>query len=96
LRDLIKNSLIVNSDKFVFSVATVDFLGHTVLVRGIKPIKCHAAALLQHPCPATVKQLQAFLRLLNFYCQLIPAAPKILRPLTEFLKGGKSGTTAVD
>jgi hypothetical protein len=91
-----KNGLIVNSDKCVFAVSTVDFLGHTVSVRGIKPMACHAAALLQHPRPAKVKQLQAFLGLINFYRRFIPAAAKILRPLTEFLKGGKSGTTAVE
>jgi cleavage and polyadenylation specificity factor subunit 1 len=91
-----KNGLIVNSDKCVFAVSTVDFLGHTVSGRGIKPMACRAAALLQHPRPATVKQLQAFLGLIKFYRRFIPAAAKILRPLTEFMKGSKSGTTAVE
>jgi hypothetical protein len=65
-------------------------------VRGIKPTACHTAALLQHPRPHNVKQLQAFLGLINFYRRFIPAAARILKPLTEFLKGGKSGTVAME
>jgi Reverse transcriptase (RNA-dependent DNA polymerase) len=40
------NGLVVISDKCVFAVSSVDFLGHTVSVRGIKPTTSHAGALL--------------------------------------------------
>jgi hypothetical protein len=56
---LLKFGLVVNEEKCVFAVASVDFLGHTVSVRGIKPMASHAAALLQHPLPPTIKHLQA-------------------------------------
>jgi RNase H-like domain found in reverse transcriptase/Reverse transcriptase (RNA-dependent DNA polymerase) len=90
------NGLVVNSEKCVFAVSSVDFLGHTVSVRSIKPTTSHAAALIQQPLPATVKQLQALLGLINFYRQFIPAAARMLKPLTDFLKGGKAGTAVVE
>jgi RNase H-like domain found in reverse transcriptase len=86
----------VNSDKCVFVVSSVDFLGHTISVLGIKLTTSHAAALLQHPLPATVKQLQALLGLINFYRRFIPAAARMLKLLTDFLKGGKAGMAAVE
>jgi hypothetical protein len=40
-----------------------------------------------------VKQLQAFLGLFNFYRHFIPAAAKLVLPLTRSLRGGPKGTT---
>jgi RNase H-like domain found in reverse transcriptase len=48
------------------------------------------------PQPATIQQLQGFLGLFNFYRRFIPAtAAAVIKPLTDALKGGKSGKTAV-
>jgi hypothetical protein len=69
--------------KAIYAVSSVDFLGHTVSVRGIKPTTSHAAALLQQPHPATVKQLQALLGLINFHRRFILAAARMLKPLTN-------------
>ncbi len=40
-----------------------------------------------------MKQLQAFLGLFNFYRRFIPAAAKLVLPLTRSLRGGPKGTT---
>ena len=48
------------------------------------------------PHPATIKELQAFLGAVNFYRQFIPAAAKILLPLTAVLKGGRKGAELLD
>ncbi len=39
--------------------------------------------------------MQAFLGVVNFYHRFVPATAKILRPLTDLLKGGLKATTAV-
>jgi hypothetical protein len=43
----------------------------------------------------TVKHLQAFLGLFNFYRRFIPAAAKVVLPLTRALRGGPKGTTTL-
>jgi hypothetical protein len=45
------------------------------------------AAIQRHPQPTTVKELQGFLGVINFYHRFAPLAAKILRPLTEALRG---------
>jgi RNase H-like domain found in reverse transcriptase/Reverse transcriptase (RNA-dependent DNA polymerase) len=90
-----ENDLVINAEKCVFGVKTVDFLGHHVSEKGIQPLSSHTTAILCHPLPATVKQLQALLGLVNFYRRFIPAAAKLLRPLTDYLKGGKAGNEQV-
>jgi cleavage and polyadenylation specificity factor subunit 1 len=42
--------------------------------------------------PTTVKELQIFLGLINFYRRFLPEAAKMLLPLTDALKGGKSAS----
>ena len=44
-------------------------------------------AILDYPLPTTVKDLQRFLGLINFYRRFVPHAAAILRPLTDALVG---------
>jgi hypothetical protein len=53
-------------------------------------------AIHQFPLPATVKQLLGFLGIVNFYCRFVPGAASILLLLTEYLKGGRAGSAAVE
>jgi transposase InsO family protein len=80
--------LVINGGKCVFAVEELDFLGHHVTSSGIRPIASKVEALQHHPLPGTVKQLQAFLGVVNFYRRFVPAAAHLLRPLTDALKGG--------
>jgi hypothetical protein len=41
------------------------------------------------PAPHTIKDLQAFLGLFNFYRKFVKGAAAIIRPLTDALRGGK-------
>ena len=63
----------------------LDFLGHCVTAKGFSLLLSAVDAILQYPQPATVKQLQAFLGVVNFYCRFVPAAFRILKPLTQVL-----------
>jgi hypothetical protein len=44
--------------------------------------------VLDFPRPETVKELQAFLGMVNFYRRFLPAIAKTLKPLTDSLHGG--------
>jgi hypothetical protein len=87
--------LVLNAEKCVFAVPTVEFLGHCVTSEGALPLRSNVAAILQHPEPQNVQQLQAFLGLVNFYRRFIPGAAKILKPLTDLLIGGPKGKAPI-
>jgi hypothetical protein len=75
--------LVINLEKCTFSVPEVDFLGHRVSASGFAPLPSRVAAIQKYSRPATVKQLLAFLGVFNFYRRFVPAAARILQPLTD-------------
>jgi len=95
LNKLRSAGLVLNLPKCTFGRSSVDFLGHLVSSQGIRPLATKVEALRGHPQPSTVKELQQFLGLLNFYRRFIPSAAKVLAPLTEALKGSPAGPTKI-
>jgi len=85
----------MEGEKCEFAVWEVQFLVHHVTEKGIWPLPDRVAAVQDHPKPFTVKQLQAFLGVVNFYRHFGPALAKILQPLMDSLKGGLKATAAV-
>jgi RNase H-like domain found in reverse transcriptase len=61
-------------------------LGHRVSAAEIAPLPSRVDALQRHPQPTTVRELQGFIGAINFYRRFVPAAAKILRPLTDSLR----------
>ena len=92
---LSKHSLVINAEKCVWGVESIDFLGHRVSAQGVQPLPSHVAAVQDFPRPETVKELQAFLGMVNFYRRFLPAIAKTLRPLTDSLRGGPKGSSSV-
>ncbi len=91
-----EHGLVLNAEKCEFGQEAVEFLGHKVTCRGAEPLKKHLAAITKFRPPSTVKELQAFLGLINFYCRFLPGIAKTLLPLTELLKGGKPGKAQIE
>jgi RNase H-like domain found in reverse transcriptase/Integrase zinc binding domain/Integrase core domain len=92
LRILQANGLVINAAKCIFGATEVEFLGHHVSASGISPLADRVAAIRRFPQPVTVRDLQAFLGLVNFYRRFIKAAARILLPLTAALAGGPAGS----
>ena len=88
--------LVIKFEKCTFAVPEVDFLGHRVSASGFAPLPSRVAAIQKYPRPATVKQLLAFLGVFNFYRRFVPAAARILRPLTDSTRGSPKATAAVE
>ena len=73
--------------KCIFSVREIDFLGHHVSALGIRPIPDKVEAMQRFEHPRTVKSLQQFLGLVNFYRCFLPRVAATMRPLTDALAG---------
>ncbi len=74
------------------AATAVEFLGHKVSAAGVKPLRSHVQAVLAHPEPTNISELQVFLGTVNFYRRFLPAAARTLKPLTDLLVGGPKGT----
>ena len=72
----------------------VEYLGHLITATGISPLPARLAAINKFPLPKTVKGLQTFLGMANFYRRFLKDAALLLRPLTDALQGGVAGKLA--
>ena len=75
------NGLVIRKDKCVFGASAIDFLGHDISGDGIRPLPSKVDAVSKFPKPTTVKQLQEFLGMINYYHRFIHNAAGILSPL---------------
>jgi RNase H-like domain found in reverse transcriptase/Reverse transcriptase (RNA-dependent DNA polymerase) len=89
LECLKQHGLVMNGEKCVFGVPELEYLGHHVSATGIKPLASRVEALRKYPQPQSVSQLQTFLGMINFYRRFIQGAVKILKPLTDSLRGNQ-------
>ena len=83
---LSQHGLIVNPAKCQFGLSVIDFLGHNVTKDGAAPLPSKVEAVAQFPRPLTVKSLQEFLGMVNFYHRFIPRAAQLMQPLHEALQ----------
>ncbi len=96
LERLRQHGLVLNSEKCLLGQSSVEFLGHLVSEKGAAPMEKHVAAVRRFPQPTTVKELQGYLGLINFYRRFLPAVARILVPLTDVLKGGRKGSEQLE
>jgi len=85
------NGLTINPNKCTFAVSSLKFLGHMVSEDGLVPLPRHVEAIQVFPPPTSVKQLQQFLGLINFYRRFLPSIARTLKPLTDLLRGNPKG-----
>ncbi|GFS22487.1 Pol polyprotein [Elysia marginata] len=78
LRDF---GLVIRLEKCLFGQKSLDFLGHQISKFGSIPLPSKVKAIEDFPKSATVKGLQEFLGMINFYHRFIPKAAALLHPL---------------
>ena len=79
--------LIINASKCLFRQRQLDFLGHRIASSGSLPLPDKITAITNFAQPTTVKGLQEFVSMINFYNRFIPSAAQIMRPLYQALAG---------
>ena len=77
----------VSRKKCVLGKNSLEFLGYHVDEHGILPLPERVSAIREFAQPTSVKELQRFLGMINYYRRFIPRAAHHLRFLFQALKG---------
>ena len=86
--DLLReNGLVTNREKCILGRSSIEFLGYRVDANGISPLPERVEAIRQMKRPTSVKELQRFLGMVNYYRKFIPRAAHHLHHLFDALKG---------
>jgi len=83
LRRLEENNLFVKPEKCVWKVREVGFLGVMIGEDGVKMEKEKVQGVVEWLVPKSVKDMQKFLGLANYYRQFVKDFAKIAKPLHE-------------
>ena len=81
------HGLVINVSKCQFGATTIDYLGHQITSQGAIPLPAKVEAIRTFARPTTIKGLQQFVGMLNFYHRFVPNAPRIMRPIYDALAG---------
>lgn len=85
--------IVINPSKCHFGLREVNFLGFTVNDQGIRPPADRVTTIREFQKPETVRQLRAFLGMVNFYRRFMPQVATVQHPLNDLLKGPKTKGT---
>ena len=83
LQRLKENQLYARLSKCTFFANSIEYLGHIVDGDGLRPNPELVQALVDFPRPRTLKELQSFLGLANYYRKFIENFSHIALPLTD-------------
>ena len=86
--------LVLNAEKCQLGVSEIDYLGQCISPTGIRPLADRVAPIRRFERPATVRGLQTYLGMVNFYRRFLKDAALQLKPLMDALKGGVKGQLA--
>ena len=76
----------LKKEKCSFCLPEVNYLGHTISEKGLKPSPAKIRAITEVSQPTNVTQLKAFLGLVNYYAKFLPDLATKLAPLYQLLK----------
>ncbi|XP_059839191.1 protein yippee-like 1 isoform X1 [Hypanus sabinus] len=79
--------LTINPAKCQFGLNTINFLGHRITKDRATPVPAKVDAIRHFARPNTVKGLQEFVGMVNFYHHFLPSAARIMRPLYTLTSG---------
>ena len=92
------NGMIANRAKCILGKSSLDFLGYRVDATGIAPLPERVEAIRATEPPTSIKELQRFNGMINYYRRWIPRAADHMYHLFDALKGprGKGKAKALE
>ena len=81
------NGLVVQRPKCILGKPSLEFLGYKLDATGITPLEDRVETIRAAQPPTTIKELQRFLGMINYYRRFVPHAAKHMYALFECLKG---------
>ena len=91
LQRLKDNQLYAKLSKCTFFANSIEYLGHIADGEGLRPNPRLVQALMDFPRPKTLKELQSFLGLANYYRKFIANFSHIALPLTDATRNNTQG-----
>ena len=83
-----KKNVKINWDKSVRCVDEVTFLGHVINEKGIGPDPDLVSVIMSMQPPSSLKELERFISMINFYCTKIPQFAEKCIPLNKLRRKG--------
>ena len=80
-RRLSEYGLNIKASKCVFGALELDFLSHNISSNGIRPSQEKVQAISKFSPPTSVKQVQQFVGMVNYYHRFIPQLAELLAPI---------------
>lgn len=80
-KKLVEFGINIKTSKCVFNSTALDFLSHKVTPDGIFPSTDRTTAITNYPIPSSIKHLQRFIGMINYYHRFIPKLAELLIPL---------------
>lgn len=77
--------LTIKQSKCVFGVTSIDFLGYNISENGMLPSKERVETILQFKPPSSIRQIQRFAGMINYYHRFVPGLAKLLEPIYTHL-----------
>jgi hypothetical protein len=83
---ILKHTLYAKPSKCIFAVSCLEFCGHLVGNRIIRPLSSKVVIIIEWPTPTNVHEVCVFLGMVTYYRRFIRAFAKIYIPLFDLLK----------
>ncbi|XP_055590210.1 uncharacterized protein K02A2.6-like [Uranotaenia lowii] len=80
--------ILLNQEKCLFKVNSLEFLGHTISSEGIRPSNRKVEALQRFRPPITAEEVRSFLGLVTYVGRFLPNLATITAPLRELTRSG--------
>lgn len=80
-----ERGLVINEEKCQLGQSEVEFLGHLVSSKGIRPLPHKVTGILECKKPKVVHELRRFLGTINFYRRFLPHAAATEAPLQRLM-----------
>lgn len=83
---LVEYGLTIKPAKCEFGRTQLEFLGHSITEAGIAPSEARVNAVQRFPEPSSLKQIQRFVGMVNFYHRFVPNLANLLTPIHAQVK----------